>query len=399
MNSWIAYRFTLRGTDRGHFSPLTLFAWIAIGLGVAAMTGLISVMYGFETSLKNRVLTSSPHIFVRGKGREILHGFNKTTKQLNALSGVDRAVPFVESEMIATSPEKTIGVVVWGLPQSEIARFTRGLKTGRLPDYQGTVPEALLGDELAHRLQIANDQNVQVVSPTQMVGSFGMMPIQGTFRVSGSFASGHLEADQGNLYLFLEDAQELLRMNDAIHGWQIWGRSIDEASVLARKVRMTLGDGYDVQSWEDFNSALFQSLKLEQFAMFSILSLAVFVAVLNVGITLAMHVTYKRRNIGILRSLGASEAVIRKIFVWQGFWLGAVGMALGAVLTAAFFVYVRYFSQYQLPDIYYDRSLPIEVRPIPTLIIYLVCSALVLIATVIPARAASQMDPIAAIRE
>ncbi len=399
MIPWIAWRFMLRGTDRGRFSPLTLFAWVAIGLGIGAMTGLISVMFGFEASLKARVLSASPHVKIAPKQGDRVSAPGAITEKLRSLAGVERVVPYVESEMIIHSSERTLGAIVWGIPREEFTRLATGVERGSLPSFESEMPEALVAVELSHRLQINPGSDVRLISPLQSIGSMALVPVQGTFRVTGVYASGHYEFDQQHLFVFLEDAQDLLRMDDAVHGWQIWGREIDLASGIALNARQMLGPEFDVQGWEEFNSALFQSLKLEQFAMFTILSLAVLVAVLNVGITLAMHVTYKRRNIGILRALGASERKIRGLFVWQGVWLGLVGMAIGGVITAAFFGYVRFYSQYQLPEIYYDRSLPIEMRPVPTLIIYIVCGVLVLLSTYLPARAAARLDPIAAIRE
>ena len=301
--------------------------------------------------------------------------------------------------MIVTVGAKRLGAVVWGLPRSEFERFSSGLKSGSLPDFDSRELEALVAVELAHRLGAEPGSDVHLVSPLSVAGALGAVPSQGTFRVSGVYASGHYEFDQQHLFVFFEDAQELLRLKDSIHGWHLRIERVEDARQIATHVRSLLGADFDVQSWEEFNSALFQSLKLEQLAMLSILSLAVLIAVLNVGITLAMHVTYKRKNIGVLRALGASNKTIRNIFVWQGAWLGLVGMGIGVVLTALFFVHVRFVSAYQLPDIYYDRSLPIELRMLPTILIFFGAALLIFLATLLPARAAARMDPVEAIRE
>jgi lipoprotein-releasing system permease protein len=133
--------------------------------------------------------------------------------------------------------------------------------------------------------------------------------------------------------------------------------------------------------------------------MFIILSFAILIAVMNIVITLTMNVVHKKKNIGILRAIGANPQQIRKVFLWQGLLTGSVGLALGAILTALFVVYVRYFSQFQLPEIYYDRTLPIEIRPVSLFAIYLVATVFIYLATLAPSSQASRLPIIESIRE
>lgn len=396
----IAWRFMMKGTEKGHFSLLTLFSWIAIGVGVAAMCGLLSVMYGFENSLKSKVLNAYPHIIVSPElGGEKIPDNPKTLQLLLEHPGVNRAVPYIEREMILQSRTRTLGGVIWGLNSKDFDRVQKGIVEGVVPQINPEVPEVVLGQELAHRLNLFPGDNLKVISPIHREGVMGSIPKAETFKVSGLYASGHYEFDEQYLYMLKEDAQELLGWNSDISGYHLWTPSLEDADNVQRTLSKVIDKSLKAESWSVFNAALFQSLKLEQYCMSAILSFAILIAVMNIVITLMMHVTHKRKNIGILRALGASTDQIRKIFIWQGSWMGIVGLSLGAVLTTLFIVYVKYLSSYKLPEIYYDRTIPIDIRPVSFALIFVGAIVFIYLATILPSRKAAKLDPIEAIRE
>ena len=397
---WVAWRFMLKGTSLGKFSAMTFFAWMAIAVGTGAMSSLLSVMYGFEGALKERVLNAYPHLMIRPKeGNYPLKKHAVWTEKLSQLPHAARVMPYAETEMILQSDYRTLAGIVWGIPENEMARLQKGLSQGKLPTMDSRLPQVVVGVELAERLGVSPGSRLKLISPIEKGGVMGLVPQTQTFEVSGIYTSGHYEFDQQYLFLLLADVQDLLKWGDAITGWHVWAPELRETSQLLQEVQSVLPQGLQAQSWEVFNSVLFQSLKLEQYAMFTILSFAIAIAVMNIVITLMMHVTHKRTNIGVLRALGASHLQIKKIFVWQGAFLGAVGLTLGAFLTGLFILYVKYFSSYQLPDIYYDRSIPIEIRPFSLMMIYLVATIMIFVGTLYPAQKAARLDPIEAIRE
>lgn len=379
---------------------MTLFAWLAIAVGVAAMCSLLSVMYGFEGSLIQKVLKAYPHVIVKSKkGEGPIADHAAWTEKLRAVPGVTKLIPFVETEMIVQSDRRTLGGVVWGMPLQDFGSFQDGMLDGGPPSKESRLPQVVLGNELASRLGATKGSLVKVISPIARAGALGAAPRADTFEVSGVYSSGHYDFDQQYLLLMMEDAQDLMRKGDTITGWHVWAKDLHAADDLQQSIAKMIPAEWQAQSWTSFNSALFQSLKLEQFAMFLILSFAVMIAVMNIVITLMMHVSHKRRNIGVLRALGASKASIRRIFLWQGALMGGVGLALGAVLFGLFIVYVRYFSSYQLPEIYYDRTIPIEIRPWSIALIYLVATAMIFFATWYPSRRAAAVHPVEALRE
>jgi len=394
----IAWRFMLRGTERGTFSPMTVFAWLAIGVGVGTMCSLLSVMYGLESSLRDSVLKAYPHIMVHARsGTTPIRNYEAWTTKLRSIKGVKRVVPYVETEMIAQSDLRAIGSVVWGVPREDLVKLKQNIPQGTVPSPDSKLPQAIVGMELAHHLDVDIGNQLKIISPIKRGGALGMVPQAQTFEVSGLYESGHYDFDKQYLFLLLEDAQDLMGWGKAVTGWHVWCNSLDDTEKVAKRIAKQLPPEWTAQSWESFNSALFQSLKLEQYAMFLVLSFAILIAVMNISITLMMHVTHKRRNIGVLRALGATAQQIREVFIWQGAFLGMVGLVLGAVLSVIILTYVQ--NSYQFPDIYYVRSVPVEIRPLSLTMVFVVAIFLIFAATIYPSSRAAKLDPIEAIRE
>jgi len=390
----------LRGTERGTFSAMTLFAWLAIGVGVGAMSSLLSVMYGFEGALREKVLNAYPHILVGSKDpSKPLEPSVDFERIVRSLPQVQKCFPYVQNEMILQTSRRGLGAVIWGVPGSELPNLKFKVQEGNWPQEMSSLPQAMLGSELGERLGLSTKDQIKIISPLEKSGPLGMVPQSELVEVAGLFASGHYEFDEQYAVMLLEDVQELLGWGNGLTGWQVWVNSLEDTDQVLTEIKKHLPEGWEAKSWKTFNSALFQSLKLEQYSMFSILVFAILIAVMNIVITLTMNVSHKRKNIGVLRALGATQSQIHKIFLCQGAFMGGVGLTLGAVLTILFVVYVKYFSGYQLPEIYYDRTIPIEIRPVSIFAIYAVATILIYLATLYPASQASKLSAIEAIRE
>jgi len=379
---------------------MTLFAWLAIGVGVGAMSSLLSVMYGFESSLKNKVLNAYPHIIIGSKEpAKNIHQDRSFEATIREIPKVKKVLPFIQNEMILKTERRSLGVVVWAIPEKEMGLLNFQLKEGEWPSRISPFAPLMVGSELGARLGLMAGDQVRLVSPLERTGALGLVPQATQFVVSGLFSSGHYDFDEQYGLAVLEDAQEMLGWENQVTGWQVWVDSLEDTASVLSEIQKKMPEGLEAKSWETFNAALFQSLKLEQYSMFLILSFAILIAVMNIVITLTMNVSHKRKNIGILRALGATQKQIREVFLWQGGFMGGVGMTIGALLTALFVVYVKYFSFYQLPEIYYDRTIPIELRPLSIGLIYGVATLLIYLATIYPATQAARLNTIEAIRE
>jgi len=240
---------------------------------------------------------------------------------------------------------------------------------------------------------------VYLLSPRGMISPIGHVPVMRRFRVAGIFESGFYEYDQTLAYIHLQEAQQLLRMGDAVTGVGIRVKDIYKADQVAEKVVATLGFPYWARDWMQMNKNLFSALKLEKKAMFIILTLIVLVAAFNIASTLIMMVMQKTKDIAILKAMGATDQSIRKIFIFKGMVIGCVGTLTGLCLGFLGCFFLKRYKFIELPgDVYYFTTLPVKLE---FLDVFLIASAAMLIcflATLYPARQASKLNPVEAIR-
>jgi lipoprotein-releasing system permease protein len=232
-----------------------------------------------------------------------------------------------------------------------------------------------------------------------MISPVGHMPVMRRFKIAGIFESGFYEYDQRLAYIHLQEAQKMLRMGDAVTGVGIRVKDLYKADKIAAKIEADLGFPYRTRDWMQMNKNLFSALKLEKKAMFIILTLIVLVAAFNIASTLIMMVMQKTKDIAMLKAMGATDKSIRKIFIIKGMVIGSVGTILGICLGFLGCTLLKHYKFIELPgDIYYFTTLPVRLE---TLDVFLIASAAMIIcflATLYPARQASKLNPVEAIR-
>jgi lipoprotein-releasing system permease protein len=387
---------------------------IAIGgvlVGVSALIVIMGDMNGLQRDLREKILVGSPdvHVLPYGDGMRMTN-WRETREAVAATPGVVRAAPFVSTQgMVRNLSGYMTGTQVMGIQAEGVAGadVTTIRSHAILGDFRFTrdsvsLPGAVLGKLLASKLNAFPGDTIVLVGAAglDMNASTGaIIPRLDSAVVSGVFETGMYEYDNAYLYLELAAAQRFAGLGDDVTGIEV--RAVDrwQAPAVADSLRANLKAPVRAVDWQEQNRSLFQALKLERLGMGVILLLIVVVAAFNIVSTLTMVVSDKTREIGILRAMGMPAKSIRRIFLYQGIVVGAVGtgggVAIGLLLSLL-------LEEYQLisldPSVYFIDHLPVAIQ-IPD-VLMIIASSLVItaLATLYPAAQAARLYPVDAIR-
>jgi lipoprotein-releasing system permease protein len=261
------------------------------------------------------------------------------------------------------------------------------------------VPGILLGDELyQHTLRVFVGSDVDIACPMCGIGPLGPMPKLKPFRVAGHFYTGMYEFDSKLAYVALADAQKFLGTPGEVTGIEIRTATPEAAREVAEEIARRLGPGYEVRTWEELNRGLFTALKLEKVAMFVVLTFIALVASFSIVSNLIMLVTEKAREVAILKSMGARDGAILRIFIAEGLYIGLLGLGLGLGLGIGGCLLLSHYGLPLDPDVYYIQKLPVVMRASEIAAVNLAALGLCCLATLYPAMLASRMRPVDGLR-
>ncbi|MGE0173505.1 MAG: FtsX-like permease family protein [Oligoflexales bacterium] len=411
---WIAWRNIVSKKRQSGLSFMTTISIFGILLGVAALVIVLSVMGGFEGELKEKMLKGEPHLEIVNK--TALVGLSLKEHPLSEFAHypeISHIEPFVQADVVAKqgkhlSPmvlfgiDPTKGGEVWGFGSAD---FEGDLKSigedheAAFVENTGKYPGIALGKDLAKQLGASLGDELFVISPEangQSVLAGGTL--SRPYVVSGIFETGLFNYDAKWAVVRLDEARKFMADYDPsldedeyVSGIGINVQNPFEVEKFAKK--LPLGE-LTTKSWTQTNSALLFALKLEKFTMGAILMLIVLVAAFSISGTLMMTVFHKKRQIAILRSLGATRAAILKTFLAQGLSIGLLGVASGGGIGLSFCYLLEKFKFHEMPsNIYYLRSLPVKFLPFDYLVICFLALILSLIGALYPAFIASKQNP------
>jgi lipoprotein-releasing system permease protein len=392
---FIAKRY-LRSRNRRFFSFSTVIAIGGVFVGVAALLITLSMMNGFQNELRRRILGGTPHIVVRKYFNEPFEDDRTILERVARYQFVKAAAPFVLTKSIVRYKRQMDGVVLKGVDaelEKKITQIGSKMVDGIFELDGGCV----IGIELAHNLNARVGDTLIIASP--FGEQLGLLPRARKVVLNGIFDFGYFDYNATIAYMDLKDVQSLFQMPGMISGIELRIDDVYKAPAYARIIEQDLGYPFRGQDWIESNRSVFAALRMEKIITFIVLTLIIIVAGFNIIGTLINMVKKKTKEIGILRSYGFTSNQIMKIFVYHGTMIGVVGTILGLIFA---FLACFFLSRYQIikipGDIYFIETLPVEMSGNDFLVTALASIIISFLATIYPAKRATQLTTVEALR-
>ena len=416
---FVGLRYLKAKRKQTFISVITFISILGITVGVTALIIVLSVMAGFEDTLKDKILGVNANVVITGLGRGV-SDYGTVRDEVMKVKGVVGASPFTYNQAMISASGGVTGAVIRGLDTGTAGTVTvlpDRIKEGSLaginvpfkesaPGSPG-LPGIVLGRELALNIGVEPGDTVNVISPVGTMTPAGPVPRMAAFKVVGIFQLGMYEYDSNMAFISIESAQKFFRLGDTVTGVEVKVADIYGAQRVADAISARLKGPYWIRTWMEMNRNLFSALGLEKAAMFIILTLIILVAAMNIISTLIMVVMEKGKDIAILKSMGATSAGIMKIFMIEGIVIGVTGTFLGTALGLAVSlnlektvgVIERLFHFKVLPpSVYYIDRLPSKVDPWIVAAIVIISISISFLATLYPSWQASRYDPVEGLR-
>jgi lipoprotein-releasing system permease protein len=405
----IGIRYLRSGQRRGFLSFISFISIVGLMLGVAVLVVVMSVMNGFETELRARILNVTSHATLMGQDGALPDWRNVQEKAVT-MPGVRSAVPYIEERAMVASGERLSAMKLRGVEPDQEAGSSGLADTlieGSLTDLQAGGFQIILGETLATELGVTLQDKVIVVVPKGVVTPVGLDARKRQFTVVGIFRSGMYEFDRYLAVTHVAAASRMLLLGDAMTGVRLTLEDPRRAPATVRQLAVDLGGGYSISDWTGDHVNIFLSIEMTKSLLFIILSMIVAIAAFNIVATLVMVVKDKETDIAILRTLGAGPRNVLRIFTVQGVAIGmagvAAGIALGAVLSLNLERIIHGLEKitgthFMDAKVYLMSDLPAKVQMDDVLQVALLALFLCLLATIYPAWRASRVLPAEALR-
>lgn len=418
--AFIALRYLAGRRKQAFIYLISLISVLGVSIGVAALVIVLGVYNGFTTDIREKILGANAHIILTGQAlsapdlaapqgdsANVSSGLATTLDRIEAVPGVVGATPFLYTEGMLSSPRGVKGVVLRGIDPStapNVLSILGTLSSGNVADLDpqspGALPGVIVGRELALRLGLVSGSRVNLLSPAGQKTAAGFQPRIRPFRVAGVFQTGMYEYDSSLGFISLNAGRDLLALPEGrISGVEVTVKNVYEADKIADAIERELGSGIIARHWMEMNANLFAALKLERIGMFIVLAMVVLVGSFSIVTTLVMLVMEKTRDIAILKSMGATRSMIRRVFILQGVIIGAVGTLLGYALGIGIALLLQRYQFIKLPPgVYTLDHLPVLLNWTDIGLVGASAMLLCFLATLYPAGQAAGLVPAEALR-
>lgn len=404
---WIAVRYLRTRRQSGFITLLTGISIGGVALGVTALLTVLAVMNGFENEIQTRIAGTDAHVVLLGETTAGVRNADTLVARVRRQPGVLGVAPFTYVKAMVFREGLTEGLVVKGVDlAAERSVTTVGSHIEPPLDSiplrtEGGIPGIVLGSELAARLGArVGDQVLLATLAGEARSALGFAPRIRAFRVVGVFTSGLYTYDSSLGFTSIDASQDFFGLGSSVTGIEIKLADMFTAPRAAARILRSLDEpGLRANNWIELNRNLFTWMKLEKAVMFVILALIVLVAAFSIVSTLFMVVMEKRRDIGVLKSLGAGAGTVLRVFLYEGLLIGALGTGLGVVLGLSLIGILRRYPFVRLPgDVYFIERLPVLPEAGDFMAVIAATVGLCLAAALYPAWRASRLDPVDAIR-
>lgn len=407
----VGLRYLKAKRQQKFISLISVISIAGVTLGVMALIVVMSVMNGFQNDIRDKIIDTQAHVIVASYDRGGIDSWRLVLRRAESHSEVSAVSPYLANQVMLKHDQQVQGVMLWGVDvprEMRVTRLAENIKSGSFamldqPPLPGPNPlrgrGIVLGAELARKLGLMTGDDVTVVAPVFKVTAAGTMPKVATFKVVGVFEAGMYEYDANYAYVSLNTAQTLFEIPDAVNGMSVKVKHLDRAGAVAADLQRG-GADYWARDYLAMNRNLATALKIEKIMMFIILILIVMVAAFNIASAMIMVVMEKKKDIGILKAIGANRKSILKIFMLEGSLVGTTGTLLGLCGGLLTCLLLKLYPL-RIPgggSVYYIEKLPVNTQVADVLIILAAALSVCLISTLYPAWQAARLDPVEAIR-
>lgn len=382
---------------------ITFLSIAGVFLGVMALVIVIAVMSGAETEFRKRILGLEPHLLVMNYSGAYTPD-PEVMDQIRQTPGVKAISPILFGQAMIRTSRSFSGIMVRGILPENGAALIKDLSPEQLEKALGNdqenkgLPGIILGKELANAIGVITGDKIILMSASTIISPMGQIPSMKRFVVRGTFSSGMSEYDSMLAYARLDQVQALVSSKEKISALGVWVDDIFEVKRLREKHFDFLSYPFYIRDWMDINQSLFSALKLEKTAMFIILTLIILVAAFNIASALIMMVMEKTKDIAVLKAMGATHGMIRRIFMIKGMIIGFLGTLSGTLAGVAVCYLLKKYEFIRLPAAYPFSTLPVQLEYADVAVIAASAIVICFLSTLYPSYKASRMDPVEAIR-
>ena len=409
VEAFIGLRYT-RARRQSHFvSFITFASMLGIALGVMVLIVVLSVMNGFESSMRDRILGMLAHVTVSETDAKI-ENWQQRREAMLTREHVVSVAPFVERQVMLNASGKVQGTLLEGvLPRYEklISNVPQKMVVGRFSELVAGKNNIILGSKLAKSLKVEVGDSVILLTPNADTLISGELPVLREFNVIGMFEVDLKLYDKTTAYVHMQDAVDLFELEDQVTGLRIQLDDLYKSSEVSQDIIATSGENLWISDWTKNNTTVFKAIQLQKTMMFFILGMIIAVAAFNLVSTLVMVVTDKASDIAIFRTLGLTPLSVMKVFMVQGTLIGLIGVALGVLLGVLLAANIGTIlpwleglldTRFISADVYGISQIESNIRWFDILIIAISALVLSMLATIYPAWKASKLQPADALR-